>query len=347
MNYGEVCQGVKNNRKRTVTVITLVAALVIISVVADIFLTNRETEKTDFAMGAVISQNIKGKECETAAEEIISAIKKRENAISWRIEDSEIAELNKNKTAQVSEKTLEMLKQLLSVCKSSGGAVDLTVGKLTGLWNIGSENFVPPDGREIENALETVSWEKVKISNNLVTISENQKLDLGFAGKGIACDDAKEILDKSKISEAIINVGGSLCLYGEDEFTVGIRNPLGDVSDYMAVLRVKEGFISTSGNYERLSEYNGEKYHHILSTETGFPVKNNLLSVTVFCTSGLLSDALSTACYCLGYEESFSLLEKYDAQAVFIFDTKEVKVTDGLKDKIEIKNNEFELWKEN
>lgn len=337
----------KSNKKTTLIVIALVAALIIISVVADILSENHETQKTDFAMGAVISQNIKGKDCETAAEEIISEIKERENNISWRIKNSEIGELNKNKAAEVSEETLEMLKQLLDICKNSNGAVDLTVGKLTELWNIGSEKFIPPSETEIRNALKSVSWEKVKIRNNLVSISENQKIDLGFAGKGIACDDAKEILDKSKVSEAIINVGGSLCLYGKDEFTVGIRNPLGDVSDYMAVLTVGEGFISTSGNYERFSEYQSEKYHHILSTETGYPVKNNLLSVTVFCSSGLLSDALSTACYCLGYEGSLSLLEKYDAQAVFIFDTNEVRVTDGLKDKIRIENNEFELWKEN
>lgn len=347
VNYREVRQGVKGNKKRTAVIIVLVAALIIISVAIDLLLSNRETEKTDFAMGAVISQNIKGKDCETAAEEIISVIKERENAISWRVENSEVAQLNKNKTAEVSEKTLEILNQLLDICKNSGGAVDLTVGKLTELWNIGSENFVPPSEKEIENALKNVSWEKLEIENNLVTISENQKIDLGFAGKGIACDDAKEILDKSKISEAVINVGGSLCLYGKDEFTVGIRNPLGDVSDYMAVLSVGEGFISTSGNYERFSEFEGKKYHHILSTETGYPVKNDLLSVTVFCSSGLLSDALSTACYCLGYEKSFALLEKYNAEAVFIFDTKEVKVTDGIKDKFEIKNNEFVLWKEN
>ncbi len=336
----------KNNKKRIVPLIVLAAALVIISVVADTVARNRKTEKTDFAMGAVISQKITGADGEKAAEEIISAIKERENAISWRIESSETAKLNKNKKAQLSEKTLAAFSTLLDVCKESGGAVDLTIGKLTEKWNIGSENFLPPSEDEIEDVLKDVSWESIEIGNEAVTIGENQKIDLGFAGKGIACDDAKEILDRSRISEAIINVGGSLCLYGKDEFSVGIRNPLGDVSDYMAVLTVGEGFISTSGNYERFSEYDGERYHHILSTETGYPVKNNLLSVTVFCSSGLLSDALSTACYCLGYEESLSLLEKYDADAVFVFDTKEVKATSGLDDKIEIENNEFKLWKE-
>ena len=337
----------KDKKKRTVIIAVSAALLIAFAVVSDIVFSKKESEKTDFAMGAVISQKITGRNAEEAAEEIISQIKKRENAISWRIEDSEIALLNKNKSSRISEETLSVLNELVDVCRKSSGAVDLTIGNLTGLWNIGSENFTVPEEREIAEILDAVSWEKVKIEDRFVNIGENQKIDLGFAGKGLACDDAKKVLDKNKISEAIINVGGSLCLYGKDDFTVGIRNPLGDVSDYMAVITTDEGFVSTSGNYERVSEYGGKKYHHILSTETGYPVENDLLSVTVVCQSGLLSDALSTACYCLGYEKSLELLVEYDAEAVFIFDSKTVKVTEGLKDKTEIKNDEFELWKEN
>ena len=337
----------KSKKKLTLIISIVATVLILFSVVLDIVLQKSKTEKTDFAMGAVISLKVTGRKSRDTAEEIVSAIKARENEISKKIEASEISLLNKNKTLKVSDKTSKMLKSILDVCEKSSGAVDLTIGKLTGLWNIGSENFAVPPKKDIENILKDVSWEKVVVKNNTVSIGKNQELDLGFAGKGLACDDAKEILIRNRISKGIINVGGSLCLYGDGDFTVGVRNPFGDVSDYMAVLTVEESFISTSGNYERFSEYKGEKYHHILSTETGYPVENNLLSVTVVCDSGLLSDALSTACYCLGYEGSIELLKQYNAQAVFIFDTKEVKVTDGLKNKIEIKNDEFELWKEN
>ncbi len=337
----------KISKKTALPIVILAVILIVVLLVADLVLSNRRTEKTDFAMGAVISQTVTGKDCQKATDEIMLAIRKRENAISRRIETSEIASLNKNKTASLSPETEEVLVTLLKVCEKTSGAVDVTIGALTEVWNIGSENFVLPQKNLIEDARASVSWKKVRIGNRKAQIAENQQIDLGFAGKGIACDDAKKILDKCDVSEAIINVGGSLCLYGKKDFSVGIRNPLGNVSDYMAVLTVGEGFISTSGNYERFSEYEGKKYHHILSVQTGFPVENNLLSVTVFCQSGLLSDALSTACYCLGYERSLPLLEEYDAEAAFIFDSKEVRVTDGLEDKIEITDNEFELWKEN
>ncbi len=337
----------KSKKKLTLIISVVAAVLIVFSVVFDIVLQKSEAEKTDFAMGAVISLKVTGKKSRDTAEEIVSAIKDREKGISKKTEDSEISLLNKNKSSALSDKTIEVLKSLIDVCEKSSGVVDLTIGKLTGLWNIGSENFTVPEKSNIEQTLKDVSWEKVVIKDNVVSIGGNQEIDMGFAGKGIACDDAKEILLTNGISKGIINVGGSLCLHGEGDFTVGLRNPLGDVSDYMAVLTLEESFVSTSGNYERFSEYEDKKYHHILSTQTGYPVENNLLSVTVIYDSGLLSDALSTACYCLGYEESLPLLEEYNAQAVFIFDTKEVKVTDGLKNKIEIKNDEFELWKEN
>lgn len=335
-------------KKKIGIVVAVFAAVVIVCVMLlDIFRRTENYEATNFAMGAVITQKIEAKNGEEIANKIIDKIKETENRISWRIDGSEIANLNKNKSFTVSESTKKYISDTLSVCRKSNGAVDLTVGSLINEWNIGNENFKIPDENALKNILENVDYSKVKIDGNSVSLGENQFIDLGFVGKGIACDEAKIILDEHKAKRAIISVGGSLCLYGKGTFDVGIRNPLGSVNDYMAILETEESFISTSGNYERFSEKDGKKYHHILSTETGYPVENNLLSVTIVCDSGLLSDALSTACYCMGYEKSLSLLKEYDAEAVFIFNDKTVKVTSGLQNKIEIENDEFKLWKEN
>ncbi len=334
-------------KKIGIAIAVFAAVVIVIVMLSDIFARSKTYEATNFAMGAVITQKIEAKNGEEIANEIIDRIKETENRISWRIETSEIAGLNKDKSFSVSESTKKYLSDTIGVCKKSNGAVDLTVGSLVNEWNIGNENFRIPQENKLKEILQVVDYTKVKIDGNSVSIGENQFVDLGFVGKGIACDEAKAILDKHNAKKGIISVGGSLCLYGKGSFNVGIRNPLGSVNDYMAILETEECFISTSGNYERFSEKDGKKYHHILSTETGYPVENNLLSVTIVCNSGLLSDALSTACYCLGYEESLSLLKEYGAEAVFVFNDKSVKVTEGLQDKIKIENDEFKLWKEN
>jgi hypothetical protein len=56
----------------------------------------------------------------------------------------------------------------------------------------------------------------------------------------------------------------------------------------------------------------------LIDATDGYPADSGLLSVTVVCDSGLLSDALSTACFILGYEKSLPLLEKYGASAIFV-----------------------------
>ena len=74
-------------------------------------------------------------------------------------------------------------------------------------------------------------------------------------------------------------------------------------------------FVVLDGCY---FEKDGKRYHHILDATTGYPAETDIVSVTVVCDSGLISDALSTACFILGEEDSEPLLEKYNASAIFV-----------------------------
>ena len=94
--------------------------------------------------------------------------------------------------------------------------------------------------------------------------------------------------------------------------------------------------LSTSGDYETYFIDDGIRYHHILDPKTGYPVWNGLTSVTIICDQGYLADGLSTACFVLGMDAAKPLLEKYDAEAVFVDEDKNVYVTSGLMDKFEL-----------
>lgn len=58
--------------------------------------------------------------------------------------------------------------------------------------------------------------------------------------------------------------------------------------------------------------------------------------MTVVCESGLVSDALSTACFVLGYQNSLPLLQEYQAEAIFIDTEKQIYITSGLKDRFQL-----------
>ena len=85
--------------------------------------------------------------------------------------------------------------------------------------------------------------------------------------------------------------------------------------------------VVTSGCYERYFEVDGVIYHHILSTETGYPCDNNLYSVTIFSDRSVDGDALSTSCFALGLEEGIKLIESLDGiDALFV--TSEYEIID-------------------
>ena len=304
-----------------------------------------EISKSGIAMGTVITEKLHGKNAQETAEEILERINEIESAsLSWRIKGSDIYNVNAHagKAESVGKNTLDWVKRTLEICKSSAGALDITVGRLTALWNIGDDSARLPSQPEIDGLLGAVGYGKVLISNGLIKLAEGQSLDMGAVGKGIACDEASQILDKNGIDSAIISVGGSILLFGgKDKIKVGIRNPAGAANDYMGVLNLKNCCISTSGDYEKVLEVNGKKYHHILDAKTGYPADSGLTSVTIVCKSGLLSDALSTACFVLGYKKSLPLLKEYDAEAVFITHNKSVYITQGLAGSFEITNTAY------
>ena len=109
-----------------------------------------------------------------------------------------------------------------------------------------------------------------------------------------------------------------------------------------AIISVMEGenYISTSGNYEKYFEQDGVRYHHILNPDTGYPAESGLISVTVVAENGLLSDGLSTACFVLGLTDGMELIEVCQAEAVFIDENYNVYVSEGLKDKFQITEEE-------
>ncbi|NCC87107.1 MAG: FAD:protein FMN transferase [Clostridia bacterium] len=307
---------------------------------------------TTLAMGTVISQSIYGENAQEISKKITSEIENLENSnLSWRIDGSDINRVNSNagNFVKVDSYTADWIKKCLDVSKNCGGVFDISIGNLTGLWNIGSDDARLPSKQEIESAIKTIDYTAISISGSKVKCAPNQKIDLGAIGKGAACDRVSEILDKAGSNSAIISVGGSILLYGQnpnaDKWSVGIRNPRGEANEYMAILNLDECCVSTSGDYERVFEQDGVSYHHILDPRTGYPSKNDIISVTVVCDSGVLSDALSTACFILGYKDSIDLLKTYNAQAVFIDKDFKVYVTSDLQNNLTITNDTYKIVK--
>jgi thiamine biosynthesis lipoprotein len=327
--------------KKTVICI-LIILVAAIGAGAVYYVSNSDAENDFFAMDTYVSTKIHGFGAPDVSEKIEETVHTLESSVLSRQEkDSYVSKLNKNHGGKLSGNMDSYLETMLGIAEKSGGKFDFTLGALSDLWGFGDKPAVP-DAEKIKKTLALCGTDKIELEKNSVSFPKGMILDFGSVGKGIALDEISSELGASKIKEAVISVGGSILLYGEREFTVGITDPAAE-NGYMAVLTLPECCVSTSGNYERFFEEDGKRYHHILDPETGYPVDNGVVSVTVVSKSGIISDALSTACFALGINEGRKLAESYGCDTVFIDSENNVYVSDGIKDRIELTADGFTL----
>ncbi len=332
----------KQMKKNTVIPLTAVFVVIIaVSCVYALFFKTGEDSKTDVAMGTVITVKAYGRHTSEGVESAVTAVKNLDSLISKTAGNSDISKINADSSAMVNEKTVSVINKTLDVCKDSAGALDITVGNLSEMWDIGGDNQRVPSDEEIQKGLSFVGYQNIKISGSSVSVPAGVHLDLGASGKGAGADEAVSALKNTKgVSGAVVSVGGTVGVFGKnpnsDHWGVGVRKPERDNTGYIAVIKLyKDSFVSTSGSYEKYFESDGKTYHHILSPFTGCPAESGLKSVTVVTyDSGVYADSLATACFVLGYEKSLELLEKYSADAFFIMDDGSVKMTDGIKDNV-------------
>lgn len=305
---------------------------------------------TDFAMDTVISETLY-----TTGEDINASVgeKLREietGLLSWTTGDSQIAEINNanGETVEVSEELAGYLTQILQLAADSDGAFDPTLGEVIRLWNIEGDDPHVPEQSELDKLLKNVDYKNIVLDGDKVTLKNGSTLDLGAVGKGIGCDVTAACLKEQKdVTGMILNLGGSSVMaYGEkpdqSPWKVAVTDPRDTEGEYVGAVTIKGGeFLSTSGDYEKYFMEDGKRYHHILNPKTGYPVWNGLDSVTIVCDNGLLADGLSTACFVLGMDDAMELLEKYDADAMFVDEDKNIYLTDGMKERFELMKNTY------
>lgn len=329
-------------KKTAVAIVIIIAAALVGFLVYD-GTVNKEVTSDFFSMNTYSTVRLKGARSYEASNEIRELTEKLDTDILSRTSGKSVVSLLNENGGGNSREISAYIDILLDVCRKSDGAFDFTLGAVSDLWNFGS-NPVLPDESAIAAALSHSGYEKLTLDGNeLIYGDKLSVIDFGAAGKGIALDEIKTVLENKKIKEAVVSIGGSVLLMGDKEFTVGIRNPEGNSGSYIAKLHLPEGCVSTSGSYEQQFEVNGRKYHHILNPETGYPVDNGLLSVTIISESGILSDALSTACFVLGYEKGKALAEAYGCGIVFVTEDKKVYAENGAENHIEITDNAYTL----
>jgi thiamine biosynthesis lipoprotein len=306
------------------------------------------SSRTEYVLGTFCSVKLFDRSKDSVYNDIFARARETDNLMSVNIPSSDISRVNAaagTAPVIVNKDTFKVIKRAVFFAEISGGAFDPSVGSLVSLWGIGGDNERVPSPEEIDNTLPLINWRHIELDEGTHSVflkHKGMKLDLGAIAKGYAADEAAAIIKNAGIKRAIIDFGGNIVTLGEKKdkslWKVGIQNPNKNRGIYFGVLQLETSgkqTVVTSGAYERFFEIDGTRYHHILSTVTGYPVKNGLLSVTVIASDSTDADALSTSLFALGFEEGIKLLDSFPGtEAIFVFEGNGVRVTPGVNFRI-------------
>ena len=300
---------------------------------------NAVISDTDFYFDTVVKITLCGTKDSSILDECFSEMAKYESLLSRTRKGSDIWNINHSngEPVEVSDITIELLELALHYSELSGGVFDPPIASIVSLWNFtdNTEKVIPEEAALTE-ALSHVNYRNIQIKDNTVTLLDPKaSIDLGAIAKGYIADQLKTFLINKEVTGALINLGGNNLALGtkpgNQPWKIGIQKPFGETSDLAATLSIDGKSVVTSGNYERYFEKDGQIYHHILDTTTGYPIQNHLNGVTILSDSSADGDALSTTCFALGLEDGMALIESLpDIEAMFIMDDGTIYTSSGF-----------------
>lgn len=306
---------------------------------------NEKYQKQLFAMDTYMEFTAYGRGGQQAVEKAAKEVQRLDALLSAQNEESQVYALNQRGSLEVSDDLAEIIQRGKEIFQETDGLFDDTIYPLMELWGFPTGEYHVPSGEEIENLLPDVDGGTVEISGNTVTLGEGQQIDLGGIAKGYTGEKLTEIFQGYGVSSAMVSLGGNIQAIGTkpdgSSWIVGIRDPKGSQQDYAGVLQVQNEAVVTSGGYERYFEEDGRTYIHIIDPRTGYPVENDLLSVTIVSPDGTLADGLSTALYIMGYDKAVQFWEQHQDEfdVILITADEQIHVSKKLQDSFQSDKN--------
>ena len=262
---------------------------------------------------------------QAAIARVMAEMERINQLMSPYIDTSELSLLNREAASRevvVSQELFDLIKLSVDMGMHTDGAFDITFASVGYLYNYREKT--KPDDKQVESLLDAINYKLIHLNSATHGIRfahPNVKIDLGGIAKGHAVDNSIDILKASGIQHGLVTAGGDTRLLGDRRgrpWMVGIRDPRNQ-NKQAVVLPLENTALSTSGDYERYFEQDGERFHHILSPKSGKSVYE-VQSVSILGPSSTMNDALSTAVFVLGVQKGIDLINNIPDYDVIIMD---------------------------
>ena len=223
--------------------------------------------------------------------------------------------------------------------QQSDGMFDITVQPLVQAWGFSARPVKKyPDSAKVHSLLQCIGTDKIKLEGHrLIKTKPCITIDVDGIAQGYSVDVVANFLEQQHITDYVVEIGGEISVKGRkkpgnEKMKIGIEAP----GDYVfespviqKIIVIDEGAVTTSGNYRKYHESNGEKFSHTIDPRTGYPTKNDLISVTVFARDAITADAYDNVLMTLGLKKALIFTEqRKDIAAYFIYKTPNGTIAD-------------------
>jgi thiamine biosynthesis lipoprotein len=299
----------------------------------------QRVSQTQDRLGTLVNVTVVHPDVEEARAMVAGAfgeISRLEDILSRHQEGTALARLNaEGSLRDAPMELIEVLHRAESYSALTGGAFDVTMAPLLELYTMRAERGqgIPSD-REIESALTSVGYERMRIEDMSVVFEEpGMSVTLDGIAKGFVVDRTVAVLVAGGAERVMVDAGGDIASggreVGDEPWRIGIQHPH-DMTASVGQVRLAGDAVATSGDYQQAFTED-RTAHHIIDPRTGRSPELTS-SATVMAATAMDADALSTAVLVLGPTEGVDLLERIPAaEGVIVSKQGDLRSTRGMK----------------
>jgi thiamine biosynthesis lipoprotein len=233
-----------------------------------------------------------------------------------------------------------VMRKSFEIYKATGGKFDVTVKPLVQAWGFGPRKISSfPDSSQITALLSCVGMKKLQLKGpRLFKKNPCVQIDLNGIAQGYTVDVLADFMEKKQLKYYVVELGGELRVKGPKPdgkpMRIGIEGPALNAMaqpEIKHVMALNEGAVTTSGNYRKYLENGSKRISHLINPKTGYPIDNELISVTIYAKDALTADGYDNAIMAMGLKAGLRFVEsRKDMEAYMIYRQEDGKVADTL-----------------
>lgn len=222
----------------------------------------------------------------------------------------------------------KVVKKALRIYRETGGAFDITVKPLVQAWGFGVKPVSAfPDPDTIKSLLTCIGSDKLQLRKGLLLKDKPCiQIDVNGIAQGYSVDILASFLESKGIQNYLVEIGGEIRVKGRKPqggyITIGIESPPDEPgqSPVQKLIQLPEGAITTSGNYRKYHQGGSKKISHLIDPQTGYPIQNELISVTVLAKDAMTADGYDNALMGMGLKKAMLFVKGHKKiEAHFIY----------------------------